>query len=556
VHALDYGSDTFTVLVDVSYPVAPVPITATSHRVDTGLGGPPAFTVEATWPNVVQLLATVPGAIHTPAFSAWLQAAVITRAVDDSVITVPIGPDQALYPWQVSAAARFAATGAALLSDEPGTGKTISAIMAMRERQHQHGDALPALVIAPGSVVSAWVEAVLAWAPEWSVTDYRGPKRRLGADVSVTSYETMVRSAGKLREHGFHSLVLDEHHRIKNRGTARSSHARRLGNHIAHVIALSGTPITHGPDDAWPALYAIDPESFPSEARYTARYCDMFEDENGTPKTSALRGDREAEHTDILTGVWRRVDKATALPFLPPKVYSKRMVDVPKEWRIAYDGMAEAMAADLPDGSELDVMSTLAQITRLIQLASSPCDVETTPHEDPEKPDRTIVTMRAPSWKIDALLEVLDERPDQQVLVFAAHRQLIELAADELGKRGISYGKVVGGQTTKLRDAERDAFQAGDTRVMLATLSAGGEGLTLTAASTVVFLQRPYSMIESRQAEDRAHRVGSERHETVEIVDIIARDTIEQRIRAVLRERTDTLSAYLRGTGAAALLAP
>ena len=141
----------------------------------------------------------------------------------------------------------------------------------------------------------------------------------------------------------------------------------------------------------------------------------------------------------------------------------------------------------------------------------------------------------------------LAERPDQQVLVFSPSRQLIELAAARLDSDGITYAKIVGGQTTRRRDAEKDAFQAGERRVCLATTQAGGVGLTLTAASTVVFLSRPFSLVDALQAEDRAHRIGSERHESIEIVDIVTEHSIDQRVAAILRVREQSLEDFLRG---------
>jgi SNF2 family DNA or RNA helicase len=153
----------------------------------------------------------------------------------------------------------------------------------------------------------------------------------------------------------------------------------------------------------------------------------------------------------------------------------------------------------------------------------------------------TNVTLKAPSWKVDALLEVLDEREDPCV-VFAPSRQLIMLAGDAIAKTGRRVGYIVGEQTPKQRTAMIDSFQAGQLDVICATTQAGGVGITLTAGRTVIFLQRPWSIVESLQAEDRCHRIGSERYDSIEIVDIVAASTIDTRVREVLREKAGALA--------------
>ena len=297
----------------------------------------------------------------------------------------------------------------------------------------------------------------------------------------------------------------------------------------------------------------IDPGTWPDHDRFVQRYCDTDAGDYGEPKVIGLRGDRAGEFYAGMAGAWRRVTKADALPFLPPKVRSTRTVTMPPKWRKVYDEFAKTMAADLPDGGQLDVMSVLTQLTGLMAITAGPCRVEYEPDEDPNKADHVHIHLEPGSWKVAALAEVLAERPDQQVLVFSPSRQLIELAAARLDSDGITYAKIVGGQTTRKRDAEKEAFQAGERRVCLATTQAGGVGLTLTAASTVVFLSRPFSLCaiaqEWRQmmAEDRAHRIGSERHESIEIVDIVTEHSIDQRVAAILRDREQSLEDFLRG---------
>jgi len=248
-----------------------------------------------------------------------------------------------------------------------------------------------------------------------------------------------------------------------------------------------------------------------------------------------------------LLGQHRRIAKADALE-LPPKVYSVRTVQLPTVWRKVYDDFEDKMLAELPDGEELAVMDVMAKFTHLSGLASAPADVE---YEEGVNAAGEAVThvhlhLKAPSWKVEALLEVLEERPGQPVVAFAPSRQLMMLAGAAAAEAGHKVGYVVGGQTAAVRTATVEAFQLGELDLLCATTGAGGVGLTLTAARTVVFLQRPWSLVEALQAEDRCHRIGSERHSSIEIIDVVASDTIDSRIRGVLREKAGQLSALVQ----------
>lgn len=523
---------------------------------------PGALTTALSWPAVVQLSATFGDAfVPGPRLSEWITAEVACRQAPAPVTPdVPAGLTP--YPWQVTGASMIAATGRGLITDEPGTGKTITTILGLVERELLTGT-FPALVVCPASVVDAWVDAWRLWAPHVTAVAWRGgPKVRPTlagtADVYVTSYETARQDAppssslpklSPLLGLELRALVIDECHLIKNQQAARSQAVRRLAKKVVgrggSVVALSGTPITHHPGDLWPTLVALDPEAWPSRERWVQRYCQTLPGDY-RDEILGLHPATEPEFRLTLLGQHRRVAKADVLKDLPPKVYSVRTVDLPAKWRKAYDDMESQMLAELPDGSELSVMSVLAQLTRLSQLASAAADVTTETLEELDELGQpkvhTTVTLKAPSWKVDALLEVLEERPGEPVVAFAPSRQLVTLAGAAAAETGLRVGYVVGGQTMTERTATVASFQAGELDLLCVTTGAGGVGLTLTAARTVVFLQRPWSLVESLQAEDRCHRIGSERHDSIEVIDVVARNTIDTRIRAVLRERAGQLS--------------
>lgn len=334
--------------------------------------------------------------------------------------------------------------------------------------------------------------------------------------------------------------------------TKQSIAAVRIARVVPYVFPMSGTPIIDDVSGFWTAMRVMDTRSFPDQDRYQARYTDRYQRDYGRPEVTGLTSVNREEFYTVIQGMMRRVAKRDVLD-LPPKTYSTRVVDIPPAYRAAYDEMEEDMIAHIPDTDEpLPVMSTLAQMQRLAQLASSACDVEIeyVLDEKEDSPTRGEmiphykVTMREPSWKVDDLMQLLSESSGEPVITFAPYTQLIKLAGARAEKEGLRVGYIVGGQTSRQRTKTRLAFQEGEIDLLCANTSAGGVGLTLTRSSTVVFLQRPWSYWRGDQSEDRADRYGQEK--PVSVIDIVARNTIEARVREVCKDKAQQLSDLVR----------
>lgn len=508
---------------------------------------------------------------------AWKPQARLATWIADQITarTSSSAPDPALWnlpeglvprSYQISAAAMIADQGGALLLDEMGTGKTPSAILGISELARRGKKPFPCIVVCPASVADSWVDHFRRWSPGIRVVAWRGtPAVRRGligtSDVYVTSYDTCRNDASKaavkdapLMALKARTIISDEMHRLKSRSSKQSQAVRRLAKKCAFFVGLSGTPITHHPGNLWPALTCLDSDAWPSYERWANRYLRTIPGDYGVT-VLGLHPHFEPEFRLGLLGQTRRVAKADVLTELPPKIYSVRTVALPPEWRQAYDAMESDMLASLPDGEELSVMGVLAQLTRLSQLACAPADVETTVEVVTtagldEEIVHTKVSLKAPSWKVDALLDVLEERCDpegggsagdgEQVVCFAPSRQLMTLAGEAAAGAGYRVGYIVGGQSMAERTEVIRRFQIGggaELDLLCVTTAAGGEGITLTAARTCVFLQRPWSMGEAVQCEDRLHRIGAEVHDSIEVIDVVAANTIDTRVRAVIREK-------------------
>jgi SNF2 family DNA or RNA helicase len=540
---------------------------------------PGALWARLTWPTVVQLSATFgPAFVPGPQLGAWITDQV-ARRTGPLPLSLPEWLSAPLAaagltprPYQIAGAWEIARTGRALIFDEPRTGKTMTTILGLAlAAGEQQLKGLPILVVCPASVVDPWVEAFRAWAPYWTAVAWRGPKRKdllHTADVYVTSYETARMDATEMGKNepllqlAASSLVVDESHYIKNHTTHRAKAVRRLaritGRAGGSFVALSGTPITHHPADLWPALACLDEDANPSRDRWVKRYCTVLQTDY-RDEILGLAPHTEPEFRLSIVGQHRRVARADVMNQLPPKVYSVRTVDLPAKWRKAYDDFESQMLADLPDdGGELSVMDVLSMFSHLSGLSSAPADVEVTYGPDVDEKTGELkrhvhLDLKAPSWKVQALMEVLGERcgPDvpagerDSVVVFAPSAQLIRLAGKEAERLGHRVGYIIGGQTPKARTETRQAFQAGELDVVLATTSAGGEGITLSRAGTLVFLQRPWSLKDNIQAEDRAegeHPDLGVPSRGTEVIDIVARNTLDTHVRSVLRERAGQLA--------------
>ncbi len=513
-------------------------LTATAEVVDGG-----ALRLPATWPTVVQLVRTF-GSIWQPGprLRAWTQAQVHARTGLPEKLAIDPPPGRIPRSYQIEGAAMLGAFGSGLLYDDPGTGKTITTVLGLVERQAAGYDAFPALVVCPLSVMQSWVEHVRDWTDR-SAALWHGPHRRHTpvADVYVTSYGTATWDAhGPLERRELKTVIADESHLIKNPHAGRTAAVLHLADRAGAFIGLSGTPITHYPSDLWPALKALNPRAWPRRSLWIRRYC-----EDGAADGS-LNPQTEAEFRLAITGQHRRVSKADVLTELPPKVYTVRRVALPPRWRKAYDQMAsQAEAEFLDDEGQLKKISAVAlfaQLTRLFQLASSAADVVETGETDEEGNPRTKVVLKAPSWKVDELLEIMAERPGQPVVAFAPSRQLMMLAGQAATAKGYRVEYIVGGQTAGERAEGMARFQAGAADLICVTTGAGGVGITLTRSRTAVFLQRPYSLVEALQAEDRLHRIGAEGHESIEIIDIRATNTVDTRVPALLKRRAKELA--------------
>jgi SNF2 family DNA or RNA helicase len=234
--------------------------------------------------------------------------------------------------------------------------------------------------------------------------------------------------------------------------------------------------------------------------------------------------------------------KQDVLKDLPDKYYTKIWVDLDPKQRRAYDQMRKTMVAwvedykdELERNDPIIAQAVVAQLVRLQQFADGYMMprldeqdnqiIKQKRTKDGDYKDVPQWIMTDPSSKLDTLMDLLRDREDDQVVIFSQFKSVINLLQERLQAEKITYGLLTGDVSQQDRANNVQAFQSGALRVFVGTIAAGGVGITLTAASTVIFIDRSWSPAINLQAEDRCHRIGQK--EAVEIIDLMARNTVD-----------------------------
>lgn len=483
-------------------------------------------------------------------------------------------PEDKLRSFQRAGVDFMDTAGSCLLADDMGLGKTVQVLALLNLLEELEGDGLPALVVCPKSVKLNWAREAGTWLPRanpYVVGGSAMKRHKMLIEASedpsalvMVSYDAL-RSHSRLAPYGsirlkrcrecgnvethvtpglcevhpqelnwmpFKTVVVDEAHRIKDPTSKQTRAAWAVGHteSVKRRIALTGTPIGNTPDDMWSIMHFVAPDEHPVKSSFVDRYCMTTWGKYGGIEISGLNPDTRDEFRAVVGSRFRRTPKALVLAQLPPVVRSRRYVDLtPKQLKAYQDielgkGSGVPLATRLPDGNIMVAPNDLEAQMRLLQFSSATMKQIGIDHNT-GKPK---FEMCDPSSKIDELEVILEELGGKPVAVAAHHRQLVNLAAARLTHLGVPYRLIVGGQHDFERDAAlRDMF-AGKAQVLMFTVAAGGEGLTMTFADTLVFLQRSWSMLTNRQTVGRIDRIGAEVHSSLHIIDVIARGTVEE----------------------------
>jgi superfamily II DNA or RNA helicase len=420
------------------------------------------------------------------------------------------------------------------LADEMGLGKTVMVLAAMEarraERELSRRRTVPSLIVVPRSLVFNWQQEALRFAPRLRVLDFTGAGRR-GAldrvadyDIILTTYGTLRRDIGHLKEITFDYAILDEAQTIKNSRTSSAKAARLLK--ATHRLALSGTPVENHLGELWSLFDFLNPGMLGAASVFAAAITGESKADDGTLEMLA-RGLRPF--------ILRRTKELVAAE-LPARTEQTLYCDLEPPQRALYDELRDHYRAALlgngaPAGLGRSKLQILEALLRLRQAACHPGLIDRTRAVDP-------------SAKLDVLVPRLQELVEdgRKVIVFSQFTTLLGFLRSRLDEVQLTYEYLDG--KTRDREARVRRFQGDGCPLFLVSLKAGGLGLNLTAAEYVFLLDPWWNPAVEAQAIDRAHRIGQTR--PVFAFRLIARDTVEEKVLELQATKRKLAEAIVR----------
>ncbi|NML30019.1 DEAD/DEAH box helicase [Paraburkholderia antibiotica] len=433
---------------------------------------------------------------------------------------------------------------AGVLADDMGLGKTVQTLAHILAEKEAGRLTRPALIVVPTTLVHNWREEARRFAPDLKVLVLNGPQRKerfeqIGDhELILTTYALLWRDQKVLAGHDYHLLILDEAQYVKNATTKAAQAIRGLS--ARHRLCLTGTPLENHLGELWSQFDFLLPGFLGSQKDFTRRWRNPIE-KNGDDVRRALLARR------IRPFMLRRRKDEVAKE-LPPKTTIVCPVDLEGAQRDLYETVRTAMqekvrAAVSAQGLArshiivLDALLKLRQVCcdpRLVRVASGMTESGADGNETGKTAGSAVGkttgsgerAMR--SAKLDLLLSMLPELIEEgrRVLLFSQFTGMLALIADALDEAAIPYVLLTGDTVDRATPVER--FQRGEVPLFLISLKAGGVGLNLTAADTVIHYDPWWNPAAENQATDRAHRLGQDK--PVFVYKLIAAGSIEEKI--------------------------
>ncbi|MBP0602051.1 DEAD/DEAH box helicase [Aeromonas sanarellii] len=411
----------------------------------------------------------------------------------------------------------------ACLADDMGLGKTLQALMVLRMRQHLG----PALVVVPKSVVTNWQEEVARFAPELEVVVFEHPAERAtliqearAGQIILVNYGMLGSLSQALKSRHWASMVLDEAQQIKNAGTQRAKLLFQLDGDFR--LALSGTPIENHLGELWSLFTFINPGLLGSLGEFKRRFGKAVKDPRHMAMLRAV----------ISPFILRRL-KQQVLTELPDKTEIIHHISLSPEERQLYEATRREVVQQVQSADGRALMHVLSGLTRLRRLCCSP-------------------QLVMPEWsqtssKLDEAMNLLEEAIDggHRVLVFSQFVDLLSLLRARIAQKQWDYCYLDGGCSAKSRQESILRFRHEAVPLFLISLKAGGTGLNLTQADTVLHLDPWWNPAVEDQASDRAHRMGQT--QPVTVYRLVCEQTVEEKIVALHDEKRALADGLLSG---------
>lgn len=410
-----------------------------------------------------------------------------------------------------------------ILADDMGLGKTLQTIVTLAQSKKEAKS--PSIIICPTSLLYNWMEEFHKFNPDFKALVVDGiPNQRKKIiktidqyDAIITSYSLLQKDIDLYAKTQFHYSILDEAQHIKNRSTRNAKSVKMLKSN--YKLILSGTPIENSLDELWSLFDFLMPNFLNTYDRFLEKYVRQ--------KNEALKKNLLYLKKKVAPFILRRM-KIDVLDDLPPVseiIYHSRLSKSQKELYNSYASSAKDELTKLVerDGFDKVQIHVLATLTRLKQICCHPAIFA---KDEGESGD---------SAKFEMLLELLETLIEggHKTVIFSQYTKMLKIMRQEFEDKGIKYSYLDGSSKNRMGIVKE--FNEGDNPIFLVSLKAGGTGLNLTGADTVIHYDMWWNPAVENQATDRVHRMGQKQN--VSVYKLITLDTIEEKIVAMQKKK-------------------
>lgn len=426
-----------------------------------------------------------------------------------------------------------------VLADDMGLGKTLQTLAHLLAEKEAGRLDRPALIVAPVSLLGNWQREAARFTPSLSTLVWHGSGRHGAArelqhtDLVIAPYSLLQRDRGLWLGKSWHIVVLDEAQNIKN----ASTHAAQIASELdtRHRLCLSGTPLENHLGELWSLFHFLMPGFLGSQASFRQRFRTPIERHGDLEKLEQLRRRvapfllRRAK-SEVATELPEKVENITFATLEGPQANLYETIRLTTEKTVR-----DALASKGLARSQIEFLDALL---KLRQVCCDPRLLRTTAGH----------AAKASSAKLELLMELLPEMiaEGRRVLLFSQFTSMLDLIEEELQARGMAWTKLTG--QTQQRDAAIERFTSGQVPLFLISLKAGGTGLNLPQADTVIHYDPWWNPAVEEQATARAHRIGQTSQ--VFVYKLVAQGTIEERILALQARKAGLAQSLLHGTAA------
>ena len=420
-----------------------------------------------------------------------------------------------------------------ILADDMGLGKTLQSIVYIKSVKDMNKDE-KFLVVCPSSLVYNWKDEIETFAPDLNSTIIIGtPEEReniiksdINTDVWITSYPLIRRDYQLYENIYFNTIFIDEAQNIKNPNSMNSKSVKLLN--CKYRFAITGTPIENTLTELWSIFDFIMPDYLSNHNKFSKEL-----------EKPILKGDEEALdelNKRIKPFVLRRMKK-DVLKELPDKIEEKKVSDMTDDQRNLYmsylSNVRDELNTEIADkGFEKSRIKILAALTRLRQICCHPSTF--------------LDNYDGGSGKLILLMDIIEEAlvNNHRILVFSQFTSMLSIIKDSLEEEGISYFYLDGSTKSKDRNEYVKRFNSGEREIFLISLKAGGTGLNLVGADTVIHFDPWWNPAVEDQATDRAHRIGQVK--TVHVMKMITKNTIEEKIYKLQQRKKELSNSVIK----------